>query len=252
MARLSGKVAVVTGAGQGIGRGIARCLAAEGAAVVLAGRTVAKVAEVAAEIEAKGGAALALACDVNLRAQVDDVIAATVARFGPPDVLVNNAQGGGQGTGSLAAATDEQFLAAFRGGALSTLYGMQACLPHMRDRGGTIVNMGSSTGVLGDPGFAPYGTAKEAVRALTKHAAREWGRYGITVNVICPAARSESAKAFEDKHPERWRAVLREIPLGRMGEPDDDIGPSVVALATDLHYLTGATLMLDGGRCILR
>jgi 2-hydroxycyclohexanecarboxyl-CoA dehydrogenase len=251
--RLAGKVAIVTGAGQGIGRGIARRLAAEGASVVLGGRTHEKVARVAEEIEEAGGSALAVKCDVNVRAQVDELVRNGVDAFGPPDILVNNAQGGGAGGGRpLDSVTDDQLYAAFQGGPVATLYGMQACLPFMRERGGTIVNMGSSTGVMGDPGFSPYGIAKEAIRGLTKHAAREWGRYGITVNVLCPAAASEGAERFAREAPRRWEAILRQIPLGYMGDPDDDIAPVVVALATDLRYLTGATLMLDGGRCLLR
>lgn len=253
MGRLAGKVAIVTGAGQGIGRGIARRLADEGAAVVLAGRTLEKVSTVAREIEEAGGSALAVECDVNVRAQVDEMVAKGVGSFGPPDILVNNAQGGGGGGGRpLDSVTDEQLYTAFQGGPVATLYGMQACLPYMRERGGTMVNMGSSTGVMGDPGFSPYGMAKEAIRGLTKHAAREWGRFGITVNVLCPAAASEGARRFEKEAPRRWEAIIKQIPLGYMGDPDDDIAPAVVALATDLRYLTGATLMLDGGRCLLR
>lgn len=253
MGRLAGKVAIVTGAGQGIGRGIARRLAAEGASVVLAGRTYEKVSLAAREIEEAGGSALAVKCDVNVRAQVDQMVRNGVDRFGPPDILVNNAQGGGGGGGRpLESVTDEQLYAAFQGGPVATLYGMQACLPYMRERGGTIVNMGSSTGVMGDPGFSPYGMAKEAVRGLTKHAAREWGRFGITVNVLCSAAASEGAERFAREAPRRWEAIIKQIPLGYMGDPDDDIAPAVVALATDLRYLTGATLMLDGGRCLLR
>jgi NAD(P)-dependent dehydrogenase (short-subunit alcohol dehydrogenase family) len=251
--RLGGKVAVVTGAGAGIGRGIARRLAAEGAAVCVSGRTLAKVEAVAAEIEHAGGRALAVECDVNDRGQVAAMVDATAEQLGPPDICVNNAQGGGSGVGPpLEDLTDTDVLTSFRGGPLATLYGMQACFPHMRDRGGTIVNMGSSTGVNGDRRFTAYGMAKEAIRGLTKHAANEWGRFGITVNVICPASMSDGAERFRAQHPDRWQAVVAEIPLGRMGDPFDDIAPTVVALATDLRYLTGATLMLDGGRCILR
>jgi NAD(P)-dependent dehydrogenase (short-subunit alcohol dehydrogenase family) len=144
------------------------------------------------------------------------------------------------------------FLDAYRGGLLSSLYGMQAVFPHMAGRGGSIVNMASSTGIMGDPGFAPYGTAKEAIRGLTKHAAREWGRHGITVNVVAPAALGEGAARFRDEAPRRWEAILRQIPLGYMGDPKEDIGRGVLALVTDLRYLTGATIALDGGRCILR
>jgi 2-hydroxycyclohexanecarboxyl-CoA dehydrogenase len=251
--RLDGMVALVTGAGAGIGKATAQLLAAEGARVVASGRTLEKVTAVTDDILGKGGEAIAVRCDVNHRAQVDEMVALAVEEFGPPDILVNNAQGGGNGAaGPLETVTDEAVLAALQGGLLSTLYGMQACFPHMKERGGTIVNFGSSTGVMGDPGFSAYGANKEAVRGLTKHAAREWGRYGITVNVICPAALGESAARFRDDAPRRWEAIIKQIPLGRMGDPYDDIAPAVLALATDLRYLTGATLMIDGGRCILR
>jgi NAD(P)-dependent dehydrogenase (short-subunit alcohol dehydrogenase family) len=112
--------------------------------------------------------------------------------------------------------------------------------------------MASSTGIMGDPGFAPYGTSKEGIRGLTKHAAREWGRYGIRVNVVAPAALGDGAAQFRDEAPKRWEAIIKQIPLGYMGDPTDDIGRGILALVTDLQYLTGATIALDGGRCILR
>jgi 2-hydroxycyclohexanecarboxyl-CoA dehydrogenase len=152
----------------------------------------------------------------------------------------------------LEAVTDQEMLDLFRGGVLSSLYGMQSCFPYMSSRGGTIVNFGSRRGVEGTPGATAYGTTKEGLRGLTKHAAREWGKYGITVNVICPAALSAGSMRYRDADPERWNRTLRSIPLGYMGDPIEDIAPAVVALATDLRYLTGATLMLDGGMCILR
>jgi 2-hydroxycyclohexanecarboxyl-CoA dehydrogenase len=228
-------------------------LAAEGAAVAIGGRTLSKVEEVARAIEERAGRATARRCDVNNRSEVVDLVSATVATFGRVDILVNNAQGGGGGgSAPLEDADEEAFLAAYRGGLLSSLYGMQAVFPHLVADGGAIVNMASSTGIMGDPGFAAYGTAKEAIRGLTKHAAREWGRYGITVNVVAPAALGEGAARFRDEAPTRWEAIMRQIPLGYIGDPNEDIGRGVLALVTDLRYLTGATVALDGGRCILR
>jgi NAD(P)-dependent dehydrogenase (short-subunit alcohol dehydrogenase family) len=253
--RLEGRVAVVTGAGRGIGAGIARVLAAEGAAVLLASRSLEPTEAVAREIEQKGGRARAVACDVSDRAQVDAAVAAAVDTFGPPDILVNNAQGGRVSAEPVALEdiTAEMATESFAGGVLASLYGMQAVFPHFKQQGrGTIVNMASSTGVEGDPGFSPYGIAKEGIRGLTKHAAREWGKHGITVNVLCPAALTEHLRPYAEEHPRWFEAVVRRVPLGRLGDPADDIAPVVLALATDLHYVTGATIMVDGGRCILR
>jgi 2-hydroxycyclohexanecarboxyl-CoA dehydrogenase len=251
MTRLDDKVAIVTGAGQGVGRGIALALAAEGARVAVAGRTLGKVERVAKEIAERGGSALPVRCDVSVHADVDALVATTVGEYGTIDILVNNAQSSSQGR--LENITDADIERNLGSGPIATLWCMQACLPHLKQRGGTIINLGSSTAVQGDPGFGAYAMAKEAIRGLTKVAAREWGRYGITVNVICPAADSPSSEAFFVAHPEHRARIEREIPLGWFGRAEEDIGRACVALASDdLGYLTGATLMLDGGRCILR
>jgi 2-hydroxycyclohexanecarboxyl-CoA dehydrogenase len=251
MTRLDGKVAIVTGAGQGVGRGIALALAADGARVVVAGRTLDKVERVAKEIAERGDSALPVRCDVSVRADIDALVATTVGEYGTIDILVNNAQSSSQGR--LETITEADIGRNLGSGPIAALWCMQACLPHLKKHGGTVINLGSSTGVLGDPGFGAYAMAKEAIRGLTKVAAREWGRYGITVNVICPAAASPASEAFFEAHPEHRARIEREIPLGWFGRAEEDIGRACVALASDdLGYLTGATLMLDGGRCILR
>ncbi|RSM47091.1 SDR family NAD(P)-dependent oxidoreductase [Amycolatopsis balhimycina DSM 5908] len=245
-ARLAGKVVLVTGAGQGVGRGTALALAREGACVALAGRTVAKCEAVAAEIDAFGGSSIALACDVTDRAQLEAVIAETAARFGGLDALVNNAQTSVQRL--LAETTPEDVDVCWRSGPLATLHAMQAALPLLRVRGGSIVNFGSSTAIDGNVTFGAYAMAKEAIRGLSRVAAREWGRYGIRVNVVVPNALSPAAEQFSKDEPERFRKLTRTMPLGRMGDPETDIGRAVVALVSDdLAYLTGDTLMLTGG-----
>jgi 2-hydroxycyclohexanecarboxyl-CoA dehydrogenase len=245
--RLDGRIALVTGAGQGIGRGVALALAKEGAMVALAGRTLAKCEAVADEITAIGAKALPLACDVSVRSQVEQSVTATAEAFGGLDVLVNNAQSSAQR--SLEDTTDDDVELAWQTGALGTFYAMQASLPHLRARGGgAIVNFGSSTAIEGNATFGSYAMAKEAIRGLSRVAAREWGRYGIRVNVIVPNALSPAAESFRDNSPERFARMQARIPLGRVGDPEDDIGRAVVALASDdLTYMSGQTLMLTGG-----
>lgn len=246
---LAGKTAIVTGGGQGLGRGIALVLAQRGAAVTVTGRTPAKIDAVVAEIEAAGGTAQAAAGDVGDRQDVQAAVDAAVAAYGGLDILINNAQSSQPGL-SLLEVTDDVVELTFRSGALGTLYAMQASHPHMKARGGgSIVNFGSSTAITGDRGFGAYVMAKEAIRGLTRVAANEWGRDGIRVNVVCPAGMSPGAAAFRDENPERWAKVVRQIPLGRMGDEVDDIGTAVAALCgDDLRFVTGATLLLDGGR----
>lgn len=136
---------------------------------------------------------------------------------------------------------------------MGTLYGMQAALPHLRAHGGgSIVNFGSGTAIRGDQTFGAYAMAKEAIRGLSRVAAREWGPYGIRVNVVVPTALSPSAAEYMAANPEIAERINAEIPLGRTGDPERDIGRAVAALVSDdLCYLTGATLMLGGGRTLL-
>ena len=178
-------------------------------------------------------------------------MAAADAAFGRVDVLVNNAQAM-TGIVKVLDIDDAALELSFGSGARGTLMMMQACHPVMqRGGGGVIVNMGSSTAITGDPGFGTYVMTKEAIRGLSRVAAREWGRDNIRVNVICPAALTESAVEFSETHPDAYQSMLKTVPLRRLGDPVDDIAGAVAALAgPDFAYLTGATLMLDGGRLL--
>ena len=249
MEALSGKVALITGAGQGVGQGIALAMGAAGAAVVVAGRTLDKVAMTASMIEARGGRALALGCNVKDLADLERVVEATVATFGGLDVLVNNAQE--VPLGRLADVTDDAFIAGFESGPLASFRLMKLARPHMVARGGgTIFNLASSAGIRWDmSGYGAYGAVKQAVRALTRAAAAEWGGDNIRVLTIAPHAESPGLKWWVENNPEEAQAFFRTIPLGRIGRLEEDIGWAIVALCgPEMGYLTGATIPLDGGQ----
>lgn len=248
---LQGKVALITGAGQGVGLGIARSFALAGAKLVLTGRDEGKLAAVAANFIAEGFAVETVAGDVRLRETAERNVAAAVNRFGQLDILVNNAQSSVPGT-PLEKIDDPTIALTLESGLLGTLYHMQAAYPHLQQRGGSIINLGSREGEFGGPGFGIYAATKEGIRGLSRVAAREWGRHKIRVNVICPAALSPAAKTYLDAHPKEAEYYLSQIALGYFGDPQDDIGPLAVFLASDAaRYVTGQTVNADGGQVML-
>jgi len=253
MSELKDKVAIVTGAGRGIGRGIALRYGAEGMKVIVASRTKATVDKVVEEIVASGGVARGLSCDVGYKDQLQAVVDQTIDAFGRIDVLVNNAQGfgtekapaGSPVTTPLEDYDDEQWEYSFRTGATATLWGMKAVFPHMKKQGGgRIINFGSEYGVVGWEGAAAYNATKEAIRALTRTAAREWGRHGVNVNCINPVVLTEGAESTGTD----VKAVAQRIPVRRWGDPFKDAGGLAVILAgDDSTFMTGMTFFLDGG-----
>ncbi len=243
---LAGKVALVTGAGQGVGRGIAHALARRGARIALVGRTFAKLEAVAAEI---GSDAAAFAADIKDATSVRAAADAVAQHFGAIDILVNNAQE--VPLGPLLQVEDDAFEAGFASGPLASFRLMKACHPHLLRRGGgTIINLASSAAVRWDmANYGAYAAVKQATRALTRAAAAEWGPDGIRVLTIAPHANSPGLQGWIENNPEEAEAFFRTIPLRRVGDCEDDIGNAVAALCgPDLGYLTGATIPLDGGQ----
>lgn len=250
MGRLGGKVAVVTGCSQGIGLAIAEAFAREGAAIVISARQGDAIQDAARKLEAGGAKVVGVQADVARREDANRTIATAIERFGQLDILVNNAQATQQA--KVEDITDEAIALTLGSGLLGTLYHMQAAFPHLRERGGSVVNFGTRQGIYGEPGDGIYGAGKEGIRALSRSAAREWGQFGIRVNVINPAALSPSAAKFFEENPVRAQQYFDAIALRRFGDPGQDIAPIAVFLASDEgRYLTGQTLNADGGQVML-
>ncbi|MBB4226724.1 SDR family NAD(P)-dependent oxidoreductase [Rhizobium mongolense] len=187
MGRLNGKVAIVAGAGRGIGRATAKLFAAEGAKVVVVSLTPANVDTVVAEIRSVGGTALGAACDLGDGDQIKAVASNVVETYGGIDILVNVAFDNSAVRSAVIDVSVEQLQRNFDTGPIAYLRMMQACYPYLKASGeGRVINFASLAGVLGLPPYGPYNLAKEAVRALTRTAAREWGPDGITVNTVLP------------------------------------------------------------------
>ncbi len=243
---LKDKVAIVTGAGQGVGRGVALALAADGAAVMLMGRTLSKLEAVAGEIVARGGRAAVISGDVKELGDIERCVSATVEAFGTIDILVNNAQE--VALGYLLEVSDEAVVAGWSSGPLATLRFMRLCHPYLRG-GGAIINMGSAAGVRPDPmRRGAYAAAKEAIRAFTRTAAMEWGRDGIRVNAVLPYAMSPALEQLAADAPDEFDRRRLMNPSGRIGDAEVDIGRAVAFLAgPDAGYITGATIPVDGG-----
>ena len=249
MGRLQDRVAIITGAGDGIGRGIARAFAREGARVLVAELHADAGDAVAAElVDEFGTDALAVTTDVADQADVQAMVAAAVDRWGTVDILVNNAWGGGS-LGRLEYKTNEQMAHGLQVGFYGPLWAMQAALPAMRAQGrGNIINLCSLNGVNAHIGTAEYNCAKEALRTLTRTAAREWAPYGVVANAICPGAKTAASRAVFAANPELEAMADSANPMGRLGDPEADIAPVAVFLASDdAAWVTGSELVIDGG-----
>ncbi len=244
--RLPNTVALVTGAGSGIGRATAVRFAGEGARVVCAGRTLAGVEETARLIDEAGGEALAVQCDVTAPAQVAHAVARAEEVFGPVDVLVNNA-GGSYGDDILTIDSetwDRNFDLVLK----SVYYACRAVLPGMIERRrGNIVNVASINGMTG-VGEEAYGAAKAGMINLTQNMAIKYGRHNVRANVVAPATiRTPIWNERLAERPSVFEDLSKWYPLGRVGEAED-VANAVLFLASDeAAWITGVTLPVDGG-----
>lgn len=250
---LIGKVALITGAGQGIGQGIAFSLAKRGAKIAVVGRTLSKCEQTCETIQQRFGTeTIALECDVSAVETLDNVVDSAVKALGPISILVNNAVSTSRG--ALLKQKNEQVLHAFKVGPLATLKLMQLCHPHMASvGGGSIINMASSAARRWDmSGYGVYAAEKEAIRTLTRTAASEWGKDNIRANCILPHAKSPALKAWTEQNPEEAAAFVSSIPLQRIGECEDDIGEFVALLCcAESAYISGQSIAVDGGQAFM-
>src|SRR5262245_47553236 len=245
--KLAGKVAVVTGSSKGIGAGIAKQLAAEGAAVVVnysSSKTGA--AKVVAEISDAGGKAVAVQADVAKRSDIERLFAETKKQFGRLDILVNNA--GIYGFSPLENVTEEYFHQQFNLNVLGLILACQAAVPLFDSSGGTIINISSLISTLGFPNASVYSGTKGAVDSITRSLAKELGPRGIRVNAINPGrSETEGTEPAGVAADEMRKQIEARKPRGRSGKQQDIAGAAVFLASSDSSWITGETLVISGG-----
>jgi len=253
---VAGRVAIVTGAGSGMGRATAYLLADEGASVAICDRNQESIDDTAAAMRAAHGdaAVVAIACDVSDAAQLASLVDATVERFGGIDIVVNNAGVAGPSPLDAQLLADDQFDRTWHTtfdvnvGAYAVL--VRLALPHLRESDAArIVNIASTEAIVATPGLAAYSASKAAVAGLTRSMAVELGREGITANCICPGP-IETGMTADIPADAKATYARRRVPLRRYGEPEE-VAQIIVSLCLPAaSYLNGATIPVDGGMTI--
>jgi len=243
---LSGKVAIVTGTSRGLGQYFARALAGAGADLVVTSRELSRLTEFKREIESLGRKALAVQLDVLSQSDIENMVQTTIKEYGKIDILVNNA-----GLNIRKPSTEvsqQDWDTVLNTNLKGSFFCAQAVAKEMIKRNyGRIINVGSCTCVFGMEGIAAYTASRGAILSMTRSLAAEWGKFGITVNVLAPGwfKTAQNAVLYEDK---KWLNYITErIPLNRPGQPNDLDG-TVVFLASDAcEYITGQIILVDGG-----
>jgi len=248
---LADKVAIVTGGGQGVGRGIALALASAGAAIVVVDQYIDRAMRTASDVHARGVPALATIADVALPDDAARAVAECIATFGRLDIVVNNAHE--VVPGAVLDATDDDIETMWSTGLLGVFNFMKAARPHLT-RGASVINIVSSVMLKTDTsGFALYAATKNAIRSLTRTVAVEWGGDGIRVNALSPQTTSPAWEQWAAANRSAADQIMREIPLGHLGDAERDVGPVAVFLASEAaRYITGSVVLADGGRGHLR
>jgi 2-hydroxycyclohexanecarboxyl-CoA dehydrogenase len=244
MGKLENKIAIVTGAGSGIGRGIAEKLAAEGATVIVGDINTEAARETAAAL---GNSSIGVSADVTNRESVDAMVAGTVEKFGRIDILVNNAGWDKVEPFLQSKVSDWDRVIAIN--LYGTLHCSQAVLAVMAEQGhGTVINIGSDAGRVGSSGEAVYSAAKGGIIAFTKTAAREMARNKVTVNCVCPGpADTPLFAGISAENPKLREALEKAIPLRRLAQPADLANAVAFFASGEAAFITGQTLSVSGG-----
>lgn len=247
MKQLDGKVAIVTGGARGVAKGVATAFVKAGAKVLIVDREANLGAATEAELTALGGQVAFLPMDLADRAALPTIVETALAKFGKLDILVNAAQASRQLL--LAETSDEAMDVAFDTGFWPTFVLMRAAYPHLVKARGCVINFATGAAMDAIPTQGSYVAAKEAIRAISKVAASEWGEHGVRVNIICPFANSPGVSAWKEWAPDDYATAISKVSLRRIGDCERDIGAAAVFLASNAAgYITGQTLMVDGGQ----
>lgn len=249
MPSLRGKVAIITGGSKGTGLGIAKAYVKEGISVTITGRG--KEALDAAQMELEqlvpNARILTVVADNKDHQAANQVVAETVKAFGQLDILINNAQEFRTGK-LITEISDDDMESTFESGFFAIWRFMTAAYPYLKETQGTVINMSSGAGVQSIPRHGAYGPNKEAIRGLTRIAAKEWGPDSVTVNSISPYVASAESVRYEKAHPEIIAEIMKGVALGHIGDAELNVGSLCVYLASEGgHYMTGSNFDVDGG-----
>ncbi|MFD0826935.1 SDR family NAD(P)-dependent oxidoreductase [Neobacillus sp. M.A.Huq-85] len=248
--RLLGKIAIVTGSASGIGRGIALAMAKEGAHIAIVDVNEEKGKQTLEEINQYTEGMLFIK-DISVKETVYTIVEEVVKKFGKLDIIVNNAHVSRQAP--FIETTQDLLDLSFGTGFYPTFHFMQAAYPELKKSRGKVINFASGAGLEGQVTQTSYAAAKEAIRAISRVAANEWGPEGINVNMISPIALTPGVEQWRESAPQLYDEMIKKVPLRRLGDPEQDIGRVAVFLASsDSDYITGQTFMVDGGSIKLR
>lgn len=243
--RLKEKVAIITGAGSGIGRMACQVFAKEGARIVAVDRDAKTAAGTVKDIEAAGGSGIAVEVDVSKRADVQRMAETAIERFGVIDVLYNHA--GINRPGIVTELSEDDWDLVIATNLKSVFLGCKYVLPHMvKRRSGAVVNTGGTFGFYGRTAFPAYCSAKGAVHNLTKQIALDYSQYGIRINAVCPGFIDTPMN--KDVPPDVRAAIIKTQPLGRPGRPEEIVSAALFLASDEASFITGTTLLVDGGQ----